>query len=198
MEVTEKAGRQSEHWTDVQIAAQCGRGKRKWIGGRISAQSAGRMHSHTERGNDQSSRSGPTLMAHEPASSRLKPVPLKAARVASEIGGGHTGLFPAEAGPTRQAVDLLLIFIHKRLSHRQSRLGCRLSAGLAPWAERHGCRESRPRHGWRMAAGPRSETGVKEPRGTRGQTRSKHPWLLGVLFQVTRRRRNSLPPGRRP
>uniref|UniRef100_A0A7C2BG27 Uncharacterized protein n=1 Tax=Pseudomonas graminis TaxID=158627 RepID=A0A7C2BG27_9PSED len=39
---------------------------------------------------------------------------------------------------------MILIFIRRKLRHRQSRLGCRLNAGLAPWAERHGCRESRP------------------------------------------------------
>jgi len=53
-----------------------------------------------------------------------------------------------------------------------------------------------PRHGWRMAAGPRSVAGVREARRRRAQARSKHPWLLGGgaafrLFQVTRRRRNA-------
>ena len=69
-------------------------------------------------------------------------------------GSVSTDAFPAKAGPTnaprtprrtgfsREAFDLLLIFIHKRLSHRQSRLGCRLNAGLAQWAEPQGCGES--------------------------------------------------------
>jgi len=48
-----------------------------------------------------------------------------------------------------------------------------------------------PGHGWPMAACPRSIAGVRELRRSRSQTRSKHPWLLGVLFQVTRRRRNA-------
>jgi hypothetical protein len=42
------------------------------------------------------------------------------------------------------AVALLLLFIRKRSRHRKTRLGCRLNAGLVEWAERHGCRESRP------------------------------------------------------
>ena len=49
--------------------------------------------------------------------------------------------------------------------------------GRAAWMPR----EPPPRHGWRMAAGPRSGTGVKEPRRRRGQTRSTSPWLLGAL-----------------
>ncbi len=87
------------------------------------------MHSHAERGHDH------------------------------KIDGACTGLFPAKAGPTKSRprtpvapalagkpspLPVPLIFIHKKLRHRQSRLGCRLNAGLAPWAERHGCRESRP------------------------------------------------------
>ena len=39
---------------------------------------------------------------------------------------------------------LILMFLRKKPKHHQSRLGCRLNAGLAQWAERHGCRESRP------------------------------------------------------
>jgi hypothetical protein len=45
-------------------------------------------------------------------------------------------------------------------------------------------------HGCPFGAGPRSVAGVREFRRRRNPTRSKHPWLLGVLFQVTRRRRN--------
>jgi len=46
-------------------------------------------------------------------------------------------------------------------------------------------------HGCPFGAGPRSVAGVREPRRRRGQTRSRTPWLLGGLFQVTRRRRNA-------
>jgi hypothetical protein len=53
-------------------------------------------------------------------------------------------------------------------------------------------------HGCPFGAGPRSKTGVRVFRRRRNPTRSRHPWLLGVLFQVTRRRRNNLPLGRCP
>ena len=77
--------------------------------------------------------------------------------------------FPAKAGPTkntsRPPVGLalagrllicaaLLIFIHKRLKHRKTRLGCRLNAGLAQWAEPHGCGESAVRTGMSVRRGP--------------------------------------------
>jgi hypothetical protein len=74
------------------------------------------------------------LPSPTPAPSRLKPVPLTAAR---------TPVGPASAGKLLICFALL-IFIRKKLSHRKTRLGCRLNAGLAQWAERHGCRESRP------------------------------------------------------
>jgi len=102
------------------------------------------MHSHAERGNDH--RKGGVLSAKmsapELASSRLKPVPLKAHRVPSMAPAPTVG--PASAGKPLICFKALLIFIRKKSSRRQTRLGCRLNAGLAPWAERHGCRESRP------------------------------------------------------
>ena len=54
---------------------------------------------------------------------------------------------PASAGK-------LLIFIRKKHSHRRTRLGCRLNAGLAEWAERHGCRESAVRTWMSVRRGP--------------------------------------------
>ncbi len=45
-------------------------------------------------------------------------------------------------------------------------------------------------HGCPFGAGPRSKTGAREFRRRRNLARSRHPLLLGVLFQVTRRRRN--------
>ena len=41
------------------------------------------------------------------------------------------------------AVDLDLDLRTQWSRHHKSRLGCRLNAGVAQWAERHGCRESR-------------------------------------------------------
>ncbi|SET19428.1 hypothetical protein SAMN05216197_10839 [Pseudomonas graminis] len=99
----------------------------------------------------------------------------------------HTGLFPAKAGPTkkshassgigahcrtgfsREAFDLrlhlhlplILIFKHKKSSHHQSRLGCRLNAGLAQWAEPHGCGESAVRTWMSVRRGP-TERGRSE------------------------------------
>jgi hypothetical protein len=39
---------------------------------------------------------------------------------------------------------LILLLSARQFRRRRSRLGCRLNAGVAQWAERHGCRESRP------------------------------------------------------
>jgi hypothetical protein len=39
---------------------------------------------------------------------------------------------------------LILLLSARQIRHHKSRLGCRLNAGGAQWAERHGCRESRP------------------------------------------------------
>jgi hypothetical protein len=85
---------------------------------------------------------GSRMWATGLASSRLKPVLQKHRRrpvglaVTSTVG-------PASAGKLLICAALL-IFIRKRLKHHTSRLGCRLNGGFAEWAERHGCRESRP------------------------------------------------------
>ncbi len=47
-------------------------------------------------------------------------------------------------GPASAGKLLILIFIRKKLRRHPSRLGCRLNAGFAQWAEPHGCGESRP------------------------------------------------------
>jgi hypothetical protein len=56
---------------------------------------------------------------------------------------------PQELRQDGQLCSLLILILILPLSARQSRrhqsrLGCRLNAGDVEWAERHGCRESRP------------------------------------------------------
>ncbi len=55
---------------------------------------------------------------------------------------------------SRRQMPLILISIHKRLRHRRTRLGCRLNAGLAQWAEPHGCGESVVRTWMSVRRGP--------------------------------------------
>ena len=127
----------------------------------------------------------------------------------------HTGLFPAKAGPTKQprAVSgtggspvgpasagkpliLILIFKHKNPRRHQSRLGCRLNGGLVEWAEPHGCGESAVRAWMPVRRGPTERDRSEGTRRSRAQPGAQALGYLG-LYQVTRRRRNSLPPGRR-
>ena len=112
--------------------------------------------SHSERGNDQ-----------------INSFPAKASPTKSMRGVSGTGGDPRRTGFSREAFDLLLIFIHKQSRHHKSRLGCR-----------------------------RSETGVKEPDEV-GPNQSRHFCLLLVgpassFSKVSRRRRNPRPLGRRP
>jgi hypothetical protein len=89
------------------------------------------------------------MLAPELASSRLKPVLQSTAYTCGIASDCRTGF-------SREAVDLLLIliFICKRLSHRQTRLGCRLNGGLVEWAEPHGCGESAVRTWMSVRRGP--------------------------------------------
>ncbi|RZI64908.1 MAG: hypothetical protein EOP13_32120 [Pseudomonas sp.] len=48
----------------------------------------------------------------------------------------------------------LLIFVHKKPKHCRTRLGCRLNAGLAQWAEPQGCGESAVRTWMSVRRGP--------------------------------------------
>jgi len=86
------------------------------------------------------------------ASSRLKPVPLTAARAVSGTDDDPVG--PASAGKLLICFKAPLIFLRKKSRHRQSRLGCRLNAGLAEWAEPHGCGESAVRTWMSVRRGP--------------------------------------------
>jgi hypothetical protein len=63
---------------------------------------------------------------------------------------------------------LILLLSARQFRRYKSRLGCRLNAGGVEWAERHGCRESRPPPWMADGGGPterrRSEgTATKEP-----------------------------------
>ena len=80
------------------------------------------------------------LPAPIPASSRLKATwtPCGTGGVSRRTG------FSREAVALLWILILILIFKHITPRRHKSRLGCRLDAGLAQWAERHGCRESRP------------------------------------------------------
>jgi hypothetical protein len=83
---------------------------------------------------------------------------------------------------SRQVADhcsLLILLLSARYPrHRKSRLGCRLNAGGAQWAERHGCRESRPPP-WMADGGGRTERRRSE--GTRGTRAQPGASTLGYL-----------------
>ena len=83
----------------------------------------------------------------------------------------------------RSAFDLLLVFLRKQPRHRQSRLGCRLNGGLAQWAERHGCRESRPPPWMADGGGPTERDWSEGTRRSRAKPRARHFCLLLVLFK---------------
>jgi hypothetical protein len=84
---------------------------------------------------------------------------------------------------------LILLLSARQFRRHKSRLGCRLNAGDVEWAERHGCRESRPPP-WMADGGVPTERRRSE--GTRGTRAQPGARTLGYLvsFQVTRRRRN--------
>ena len=86
-------------------------------------------------------------------------------------------------------LDLDLDLRTQQCRHHQSRLGCRLNAGGVEWAERHGCRESRPPPWMADGGGP---TERRRSEGTRRSRAQPGARTLGYLvsFQVTRRRRN--------
>ena len=85
--------------------------------------------------------------------------------------------FSREAFTLPLPLPLILIFIHKKFSHHQSRLGCRLNAGLAEWAERHGCRESRPPP-WMADGGGPTERDRSEGTPTKEEPNQEHKPLV--------------------
>jgi hypothetical protein len=64
---------------------------------------------------------------------------------------------------------LILLLSARQFRRHKSRLGCRLNAGVAQWAERHGCRESRPPP-WMADGG-----GPTERRRSEGTTTKESP-----------------------
>jgi hypothetical protein len=84
---------------------------------------------------------------------------------------------------------LILLLCARQFGRHKSRLGCRLSAGVAQWVERHGCRESRPPPWMADGGGPTERRRSEGTRGTRAQPGARTLGYLGS-FQVTRRRRN--------
>ena len=103
---------------------------------------------------------------------------------------------PASAGkPLICAALLILIFIRKRLKHRQSRLGCRLNAGFAQWAEPHGCGESAVRTWMSVRRGPTERDRSEGTRRSRAQPGAGPFWLLfRLLEKVTRRKGGTIIP----
>jgi hypothetical protein len=97
---------------------------------------------------------------------------------------------PQELRKNRRPRSLLILLLSARQSRRhKSRLGCRLNAGVAQWAERHGCRESAARTWMSVQRGPTERRRSEGTRGTRAQPGARTLGYL-VSFQVTRRRRN--------
>jgi len=94
--------------------------------------------------------------------------------------------YHAERGNDQEPCWLLSARYHRR---HISRLGCRLNAGGVEWAERHGCRESRPPPWMADGGGPTERRRSEGTRGTRAKPGARTLGYL-VSFQVTRRRRN--------
>ena len=80
-------------------------------------------------------------------------IPTRSLGTISEL-NAHTPF--SGTGSSREAVDLRLILIFKHIKPRRhlSRLGCRLNAGFAQWAEPQGCGESAVRTWMSVRRGP--------------------------------------------
>jgi hypothetical protein len=97
----------------------------------------------------------------------------------SKTVGTLADLFPAKAGPTNRPREhvgpasagklLILIFIHITPRRRHSRLGCRLNAGFAEWAEPQGCGESAVRTWMSVRRGPTEQDRSEGTRRSRAQ-----------------------------
>jgi hypothetical protein len=71
-----------------------------------------------------------------------------------------------------------LLFIRRRFKHRETRLGGRLNAGLAQWAEPHGCGESAVRTWMSVRRRPTEWDRSEGTRRRRAQPGAKRFWLL--------------------
>jgi hypothetical protein len=86
----------------------------------------------------------------------IKGFPAKAGPTV-EVGATFSGytrcslVGPASAG---KLLILILTFVHRKPRRRPTRLGCRLNADDAQWAEPHGCGESRPPRWMADGGGP--------------------------------------------
>ena len=91
----------------------------------------------------------------------------------------------------------LLIFMRDRSDDTNRDLGAgRTQVALRGPSGMDAARAA-PRHGWRMAAGPRSVAGAEGTRRSRAQPGARTLGYL-VSFQVTRRRRNTSAVGQSP
>jgi hypothetical protein len=76
---------------------------------------------------------------------------------------------------------LILLLSARQFRHYKSRLGCRLNAGVVEWAERHGCRESRPPPWMADGGGPTERRRSEGTRGTRAQPGASTLGYLGCF-----------------
>jgi hypothetical protein len=76
---------------------------------------------------------------------------------------------------------LILLLSARQFGRHKSRLGCRLNAGVAQWAERHGCRESRPPPWMADGGGPTERRRSEGTRGTRAQPGASTLGYLGCF-----------------
>jgi len=133
------------------------------------------------------------------------------------IDGACTASFPAKAGPTKSrprtscgtgfsreafdlcfkgAFDLLLIFMRRKLRHRQSRLGCRPNADDAQWVEPHGCGESAVRAWMPVRRGPTERRRSEGTLTKEGTNQEQAPLVTWGAFPSNSPKAKCLPLGR--
>ncbi len=105
---------------------------------------------------------------------------------------------PALAGKLLICLNalLILIFIRKRFIHRKTRLGCRLNAGLAQWAEPHGCGESAVRAWMPVRRGPTERDWSEGTPRDEGPNLEQAPLVTWGAFPSNSPKAKCLPLGR--